>query len=387
MQRTKVMTIVGTRPEIIKLSRVLAELEKHVDHVLVHTGQNYDFELNEIFFKDLGVKKPDYFLNAVGETTAETIGNIIAQSDRIMEQVNPDAVLLYGDTNSCLSVISAKRRQIPIFHMEAGNRCFDQRVPEELNRKIVDHLSDINMPLTEHARNYLIAEGIRPETVIKTGSCMQEILTYYKDKISESDVQKRLGIEAGKYFVVSIHREENVDYPENLKELVNSLNRIAETYNFPVIVSTHPRTRKRLDDIESEVELNPMVRYVKPMGFFDYISLQEKSKCVVSDSGTISEESSILNFPAIMIRQAHERPEGMDEGTVIMSGIKSDRVLEAVKTVVEQYSENPNAVRKIKDYDVDNVSLKVTRIILSYIDYVNRTVWKKDSVEKKFYHV
>ena len=381
------MTIVGTRPEIIKLSRVLAELEKHVDHVLVHTGQNYDFELNEIFFKDLGVKKPDYFLNAVGETTAETIGNIIAQSDRIMEQVNPDAVLLYGDTNSCLSVISAKRRQIPIFHMEAGNRCFDQRVPEELNRKIVDHLSDINMPLTEHARNYLIAEGIRPETVIKTGSCMQEILTYYKDKISESDVQKRLGIEAGKYFVVSIHREENVDYPENLKELVNSLNRIAETYNFPVIVSTHPRTRKRLDDIESEVELNPMVRYMKPMGFFDYISLQEKSKCVVSDSGTISEESSILNFPAIMIRQAHERPEGMDEGTVIMSGIKSDRVLEALKTVVEQYSENPNAVRKIKDYDVDNVSLKVTRIILSYIDYVNRTVWKKDSVEKKFYHV
>jgi len=387
MQRTKVMTIVGTRPEIIKLSRVLAELEKHVDHVLVHTGQNYDFELNEIFFKDLGVKKPDYFLNAVGETTAETIGNIIVQSDRIIEQVNPDAVLLYGDTNSCLSVISAKRRQIPIFHMEAGNRCFDQRVPEELNRKIVDHLSDINMPLTEHARNYLIAEGIRPETVIKTGSCMQEILTYYKDKISESNVQKRLGIEAGKYFVVSLHREENVDYPENLKELVNSLNRIAETYNFPVIVSTHPRTRKRLDDIESEVELNPMVRYMKPMGFFDYISLQEKSKCVVSDSGTISEESSILNFPAIMIRQAHERPEGMDEGTVIMSGIKSDRVLEALKTVVKQYSENPNAVRKIKDYNVDNVSLKVTRIILSYIDYVNRTVWKKDSVEKKFYRV
>lgn len=387
MQRTKVMTIVGTRPEIIKLSRVLAELEKYVDLVLVHTGQNYDFELNEIFFNDLEVKKPDYFLNAVGETTAETIGNIIAQSDRIMEQVNPNAVLLYGDTNSCLSVISAKRRQIPIFHMEAGNRCFDQRVPEELNRKIVDHLSDINMPLTEHARNYLIAEGIRPETVIKTGSCMQEILTYYKDKISESDVQKRLGIEAGKYFVVSIHREENVDYPENLKELVNSLNRIAETYNFPVIVSTHPRTRKRLDDIESEVELNPMVRYMKPTGFFDYISLQEKSKCVVSDSGTISEESSILNFPAIMIRQAHERPEGMDEGTVIMSGIKSDRVLEALKTVVDQYSEYPNAVRKIKDYNVDNVSLKVTRIILSYIDYVNRTVWKKDSVEKKFYHV
>lgn len=381
------MTIVGTRPEIIKLSRVMAELEKHVNHVLVHTGQNYDFELNEIFFNDLGVKKPDYFLNAVGETTAETIGNVIAQSDKIMEDVKPDAVLLYGDTNSCLSVISAKRRQIPIFHMEAGNRCFDQRVPEELNRKIVDHLSDINMPLTEHARNYLIAEGLRPETVIKTGSCMQEILKYYQNEISASNVHKRLEIESGQYFVVSIHREENVDYPENLKHLVNSLNQIAETYNYPVIVSTHPRTRKRLDDIMGEVELNPLVRYMKPMGFFDYISLQEKALCVVSDSGTISEESSVLNFPAIMIRQAHERPEGMDEGTVVMSGIKSNRVLEAVKMVVSQYQENPNGIRKIKDYDVDNVSRKVTRIILSYIDYVNRTVWKKDSVKKEFYHV
>lgn len=387
MNRTKVMTIVGTRPEIIKLSRVMAELEKHVNHVLVHTGQNYDFELNEIFFNDLGVKKPDYFLNAVGETTAETIGNVIAQSDKIMEDVKPDAVLLYGDTNSCLSVISAKRRQIPIFHMEAGNRCFDQRVPEELNRKIVDHLSDINMPLTEHARNYLIAEGLRPETVIKTGSCMQEILKYYQNEISASNVHKRLEIESGQYFVVSIHREENVDYPENLKHLVNSLNQIAETYNYPVIVSTHPRTRKRLDDIMGEVELNPLVRYMKPMGFFDYISLQEKALCVVSDSGTISEESSVLNFPAIMIRQAHERPEGMDEGTVVMSGIKSNRVLEAVKMVVSQYQENPNGIRKIKDYDVDNVSRKVTRIILSYIDYVNRTVWKKDSVKKEFYHV
>lgn len=387
MNKTRIMTIVGTRPEIIKLSRVMAELEENVDHVLVHTGQNYDFELNEIFFNDLGVKKPDYFLNAVGETTAETIGNIIALSDKIMEKVQPDAVLLYGDTNSCLSVISAKRRQIPIFHMEAGNRCFDQRVPEELNRKIVDHLSDINMPLTEHARSYLIAEGLRPETIIKTGSCMQEILSHYAGKIQVSDVHKRLEIEKGKYFVVSIHREENVDYPENLKHLVNSLNHIALHYQYPVIVSTHPRTRKRLDDIMDELELNPLVRYMKPLGFFDYISLQEHAKCVVSDSGTISEESSILNFPAIMIRQAHERPEGMDEGTVIMSGIKSDRVLEALRTVVSQFEKNENAIRKIKDYDVDNVSIKVTRIILSYIDYVNRTVWKKDSVEKKFYQV
>ena len=264
--KTKVMTIVGTRPEIIKLSRVMAELDKNVEHILVHTGQNYDFELNEIFFKDLGVRKPDYFLNAVGRTTAETIGNILIKSDEIFEKVNPDAILLYGDTNSCLSVISAKRRQIPIFHMEAGNRCFDQRVPEELNRKIVDHLSDINMPLTEQARDYLISEGIRPETVIKTGSCMKEILSFYKEQIDNCDVLERLQLAKGEYFIVSIHREENVDYPENLKKLVDSLNALAEKYNFPVIVSTHPRTQKRLEDIKGEVELNPLVKYMKPMG-------------------------------------------------------------------------------------------------------------------------
>ncbi len=385
--RTKVLTIVGTRPEIIKLSRVMAELDKNVDHILVHTGQNYDFELNEIFFKDLGVRKPDYFLNAVGKTTAETIGNILIKSDEIFEKVNPDAVLLYGDTNSCLSVISAKRRQIPIFHMEAGNRCFDQRVPEELNRKIVDHLSDINMPLTEQARDYLISEGIRPETVIKTGSCMKEILSFYKDQIDSCDVLERLQLEMGRYFIVSIHREENVDYPENLKKLVDSLNALAEKYKFPVIVSTHPRTQKRLEDIKDEVELNSLVKYMKPMGFFDYIALQKTACCVISDSGTITEESSILNFPAIMIRMAHERPEGMDEGTVIMSGIERERVIEAVNIIVNQFIENPKSTRIINDYNVENVSIKVLRIILSYIDFVNRTVWKKDTVKKHFYKV
>ena len=384
---TKVMTIVGTRPEIIKLSRVIAELDKNVEHILVHTGQNYDFELNEIFFNDLGVRKPDYFLNAVGKTTAETIGNILIKSDEIFDKINPDALLIYGDTNSCLSVISAKRRQIPVFHMEAGNRCFDQRVPEEINRKIVDHLSDINMPLTEQARDYLINEGIRPETVIKTGSCMKEILFYYKDKIDKCDVLERLNLVMGKYFIVSIHREENVDYPDNLKKLVDSLNALAEKYNFPVIVSTHPRTQKRLDDIKNEIQLNPSVIYLKPMGFFDYISLQKNSCCVISDSGTITEEASILNFPAIMIRMAHERPEGMDEGTVIMSGIEKERVIESVNVVVSQYKENPKSIRIINDYNVENVSIKVVRIILSYIDYVNRTVWKKDTVKKQFYKV
>ena len=381
------MTIVGTRPEIIKLSRVMSELDRNVEHILVHTGQNYDFELNEIFFKDLGVRKPDYFLNAVGKTTAETIGNILIKSDEIFEKVNPDAVLLYGDTNSCLSVISAKRRQIPIFHMEAGNRCFDQRVPEELNRKIVDHLSDINMPLTEQARDYLISEGIRPETVIKTGSCMKEILSFYKNQIDSCDVLERLELVMGKYFIVSIHREENVDYPENLKKLVDSLNALAEKYSFPVIVSTHPRTQKRLDDIKGEVELNPLVKYMKPMGFFDYIALQKTACCVISDSGTITEESSILNFPGIMIRMAHERPEGMDEGTVIMSGIERERVIEAVNIIVNQFSDNPHSTRIINDYNVENVSIKVLRIILSYIDFVNRTVWKKDTVKKQFYKV
>ena len=379
---TKVMTIVGTRPEIIKLSRVIAELEENVEHILVHTGQNYDYELNEIFFNDLRVKKPDHFLNCVGDTTAETIANIISKSDKIIEEVQPDAVLLYGDTNSCLSVISAKKRQVPIFHMEAGNRCFDQRVPEELNRKIVDHLSDINMPLTEQARGYLISEGIRPETIIKTGSCMKEILNFYKSEISESQVLKNLELKKDNYFIVSIHREENVDYKSNLENLLHSLNAVAEKYRLPVIVSTHPRTKNRIEQLDGDIKVNPLINFMKPMGFFDYIKLQQEAKCVISDSGTITEESSILGFPAIMIRKAHERPEGMDEGTLIMSGLEKERVLESINVMVSQNKKFTSNI--IKDYDVDNVSIKVTRIILSYIDYVNRTVWKKDTVTKTF---
>ena len=379
---TKVMTIVGTRPEIIKLSRVIAELEENVEHILVHTGQNYDYELNEIFFNDLRVKKPDHFLNCVGDTTAETIANIISKSDKIIEQVQPDAVLLYGDTNSCLSVISAKKRQVPIFHMEAGNRCFDQRVPEELNRKIVDHLSDINMPLTEQARGYLISEGIRPETIIKTGSCMKEILNFYKSEILESQVLKNLELKKDNYFIVSIHREENVDYKSNLENLLHSLNAVAEKYRLPVIVSTHPRTKKRIEQLDGDIKVNPLINFMKPMGFFDYIKLQQEAKCVISDSGTITEESSILGFPAIMIRKAHERPEGMDEGTLIMSGLEKERVLESINVMVSQNKKFTSNI--IKDYNVDNVSIKVTRIILSYIDYVNRTVWKKDTVTKTF---
>ena len=381
---TKVMTVVGTRPEIIKLSRVIAALEESVEHVLVHTGQNYDYELNEVFFKELGVKRPDYFLDAVGNSTAETIGNIIAKTDVVFEKENPDAVLLYGDTNSCLSVISAKRRQIPIFHMEAGNRCFDQRVPEELNRKIVDHLSDINMPLTEQARDYLIREGLRPETVIKTGSCMKEILNFYKKNIEESTVLDDLKLQKVKYFVLSIHREENVDYPENLELLLESLNAIASQYNLPLVVSTHPRTRKRIDELGKEIKMNPLINFMKPLGFFDYIKLQQNAKCVISDSGTITEESSILDFPAIMIRAAHERPEGMDEGTVILSGVGKSRILESIHVITTQFEETPKLIKIIQDYDVENVSVKVVRIILSYIDYVNRTVWKKDAMQKKF---
>jgi UDP-N-acetylglucosamine 2-epimerase len=380
---TKVMTIVGTRPEIIKLSRVMFELENSVEHILVHTGQNYDYELNEIFFNDLGIRKPDYFLNAVGATTAETIGNIISKSDEIFEKEKPDAVLLYGDTNSCLSVISAKRRQIPIFHMEAGNRCFDQRVPEELNRKIVDHLSDINMPLTEQARDYLISEGLRPETIIKTGSCMKEILNFYKDKIDKSDILDQLKLTSKNYFLVSIHREENVDYPENLQLLLDSLNAIAEKYQLPLIVSTHPRTRKRIDDLlNNTFKMNPLISFMKPLGFFEYIHLQQFAKCVISDSGTITEESSIMKFPAIMVRAAHERPEGMDEGTLILSGVGRDRIVESIEVVTRQFENNIFNI--IKDYDVENVSVKVVRIILSYIDYINRTVWKKDVMKKKF---
>ena len=375
--KTKVMTIVGTRPEIIKLSRIITELDRFTNHVLVHTGQNYDYELNEIFFKDLKIRKPNYFLNAVGKEAAETISKIILESDKIIESEKPDAILLYGDTNSCLSVISAKRKQVPIFHMEAGNRCFDQRVPEEINRKIVDHLSDINMPLTEHARQYLIAEGIDPNTIIKIGSCMKEILDYYSKEIISSNIKNEFGLKEKEYFLVSAHREENVDYQNNLKSLLISLNSIAEKYKLPIIVSTHPRTKNRIDKMKDKVKSNKLIRFIKPLGFFDYINLQQSSKCVISDSGTITEESSILKFPAIMIRQAHERPEGMDKGTLIMSGLEKNRRLESIDVIVKQY-EGKIIPEIIDDYNVDNVSSKVVKIILSYIDYVNNTIWRKD---------
>ncbi len=372
----KVMTIVGTRPEIIKLSRVIAEVEKHLSHVLVHTGQNYDYELNEIFFSDLGVRKPDYFLDAAGESVAETIGNVIAKADKVMERESPDAVLFYGDTNSCLAVISAKRRKVPIFHMEAGNRCFDQRVPEELNRKILDHLSDINMTITEHARRYLLSEGLRPETVIKAGSPMKEVLEFYMPRISASDVLSRLGLEPGRFFVISAHREENVDSDSNFNNLLDSLNAVAAKYDMPVIVSTHPRTRKRMEGLGRK-DFDERIRFMKPLGFFDYVKLQTEAMCVISDSGTITEESSILNFPAIMIRQAHERPEGMDEGVLIMSGLMPERVLQSVGIVMSQYEKGKRHFNLVRDYDTDNFSEKVLRIIMSYTDYVNRTVWFK----------
>ena len=372
----KVMTIVGTRPEIIKMSMVMAELEKYVDHVLVHTGQNYDYELNEIFFENLGVKKPDYFLDVAGKSVAHTIGNIIAKSDDVFEEEKPDAVLLYGDTNSCLAVISAKRRKIPVFHFEAGNRCFDQRVPEELNRKVLDHLSDINFPLTEHARRYLIAEGIKPDTIIKPGSPMKEILDFHADSIKKSDILERLNIEKGKFFIVSAHREENIDSEENFNNLLDSLNAIAKKYQLPVIVSTHPRTRIKLEGLNRS-DMNPLVQFLKPMGFFDYNKMQQNAFCVISDSGTISEESSIMNFPAITIRQAHERPEGMDEGTLIMTGLTKERIIQSIEIVVSQFAYEKRPTRLVYDYDVDNFSIKIVRAIMSYTDFINRTVWKK----------
>ena len=373
----KIMTIVGTRPEIIKLSMVIKELDKFTEHILVHTGQNFDYELNEVFFKDLGLRKPDVFLDAVGSSTAETIGNVIARADAVMEREKPEALLLYGDTNSCLSVIAAKRRKIPVFHMEAGNRCFDQRVPEELNRKVIDHLSDINMVLTEQARHYLLREGIRPETVIKTGSSMIEVLNGHRAQIDGSDVLERLDLQPGKFFVVSSHREENVDYPENFQNLFKTLNAVVEKYRMPVIVSTHPRTRKKMEALGISPDRGDgLLRFMKPLGFFDYIKLQKNAFCVISDSGTITEESSILGFPAITIRQAHERPEGMDEGTLIMSGLRPEHVLNAIATVTEQFSAS-GPMHIVRDYDVDNVSRKVVRIILSYIDYINHTVWSR----------
>ena len=372
----KVMTLVGTRPELIKMSRVMAELDRQVKHVLVHSGQNYDFELNQVFFDDLEIRKPDYFLGAAGETAAQTIAEVISKADAVFEQEKPDALLLYGDTNTCLAVIAAKRRKIPVFHMEAGNRCFDQRVPEELNRKVLDHLSDINMVLSEHARRYLIAEGIRPETIIKTGSHMHEVLDYYRPKIEASDVLEREQLEVGKFFVVSAHREENVDTPDNLRDLLATLRALVDEYGFPVIVSTHPRTRKRLEALGQSLE-HPLIRFVKPFGLLDYIKLQMSAFCVLSDSGTITEEASLLNLPAVTLRNAHERPEGMDEGTLIMSGLKKDLVLSAVRVITSQHQAGSRAIPLVPDYQGGPVSLQVVRVVLSYTDYINRTVWRK----------
>jgi len=372
----KVMTLLGTRPELIKMSCVIREFDKFTNHVLVHTGQNYDYELNQIFFNDLQIREPDYFLGVSGKNAAQSISQVIAKSDDILEKENPDALLLYGDTNSCLAVIAAKRRKIPVFHMEAGNRCFDQRVPEELNRKVLDHLSDINLVLTEHARRYLISEGLRPDTIIKTGSHMNEVLDHYRVEIESSDALHKMNLQPRKYIIVSSHREENVDSTENLNDLIVTLKELANTYDVPVIVSTHPRTQKRLDAM-SIGPIDSRVRFLKPFGFFDYIKLQMEALCVVSDSGTITEEASLLNLPAITIRNTHERPEGMDVGTLIMAGLKKDRVLEAVKVIIEQHDYEKRVMSSVEDYEAINVSKKILRIVLSYTDYVNRTVWHK----------
>jgi len=381
LKRLKVMTIVGTRPEIIKLSRIIAELDKHVDHVLVHSGQNYDYELNQVFFEQLQIRPPDRFLNAVGSTTAETIGKIIAAADAVLAEEQPDATLFYGDTNTCLAAISAKRRKIPVFHMEAGNRCFDERVPEEINRRILDHISDINLPLTEHARRYLLAEGIRPETIIKSGSCMEEVLDHYRPGIEASTILSELGLTDRQYFVVSTHREENVDSPQLLATLLRTLDALAERYQMPIIVSVHPRTRNRLAALGRDLDETGtgLIRAMKPFGFLDYVKLQTRAFCVLSDSGTITEESSLLNFPAVNLRQAHERPEGMDVGAVIMSGLEPDRVIQAVEVVTSQPRDGKRVIRVVEDYEGGPVSQKMVRIILSYTDYINRTVWRRYS--------
>ena len=374
MSKIKVMTIVGTRPEIIRLSRVLAVLEEVTDHVLVHTGQNYDYELNEIFFKELGVLRPNHYLKAAGRNAAETIGNTIAKTDQVLEKVRPEAVLVLGDTNSCLAVIPAKRRKIPIFHMEAGNRCFDMRVPEEINRRIVDHVSDINLCYTEHGRRYLLAEGLPPDRTMKTGSPMKEVLDFHRAAIDASDVHRRLGLDRGRYFTVSIHREENVDDPAHLASLIEALNSLAKKYRFPLIFSVHPRTRKRLDS--GRHKLHKLIRALPPLGFFDYVALQKHSFCTISDSGTITEESSLLGFPALTVREAHERPEGMDEGAVIMTGLNPTRILQGVEMTLAQFK-SLGPCRIPPDYSADQVSWKVAKIILSYTDYVTRRVWQK----------
>lgn len=375
MSKLKVMTVVGTRPEIIRLSRVIAKLDQHCQHALVHTGQNYDYELNEIFFQDLDIRKPDHFLSAAGQSGAETIGNVIVAVDRLLAEVQPEALLVLGDTNSCMAVIPAKRRKIPTFHMEAGNRCFDMRVPEEINRRIVDHTADINLTYSTIARDYLLREGLPPDMIVKTGSPMFEVLSHYRAGIDASDVLERLGLEEGKFFVVSAHREENVDPDESFLKLVEVLNTLAADYDFPVIVSTHPRTQNRVDAMAAK--FHEHVRLLKPLGFKDYNKLQLTAKAVLSDSGTISEESSILNFPALNIREAHERPEGMEEAAVMMVGLDVDRVLQGLQILESQGRGEDRSLRLVADYSVPNVSEKVVRIIHSYRDYVMRTVWKR----------
>jgi len=375
VKKMKVMTVLGTRPEIIRLSRVMAKLDQHVDHILVHTGQNYDYELNEIFFSDLDVRKPDYFLAAAGVNAAETIGQLIIKVDQVLEQVQPEALLVLGDTNSCLAAIPAKRRKIPIFHMEAGNRCFDQRVPEETNRKIVDHISDINLTYSSIAREYLLREGLPPDRIIKTGSPMYEVLNHFQERIDASEVLKRLGLAPRDYFVVSAHREENIDSEINLVKLSGILNGIAERFGKRIIVSTHPRTRKRIE--ANGLRFHEKVELLKPLGFIDYVHLQKGACAVLSDSGTITEESSILNFPALNIREAHERPEGMEEAAVMMTGLELERVLQGLAVLATQERGEQRTLRQVGDYSMPNVSDKVLRIILSYTDYVNRVVWHK----------
>ncbi|CAM7044077.1 non-hydrolyzing UDP-N-acetylglucosamine 2-epimerase [Morganella morganii] len=375
MKKLKVMSVVGTRPEIIRLSRVLAKLDEYCEHILVHTGQNYDFELNEVFFNDLNIRKPDYFLNAAGKNAAETIGQVIIKIDQILEKTQPEAMLVLGDTNSCISAIPAKRRKVPIFHMEAGNRCFDQRVPEETNRRIVDHTADINLTYSTIARNYLLAEGLPADRIIKTGSPMFEVLNYYMSQIDTSDVLSRLKLQKRQFFVVSAHREENVDSPIQLAKLAKTLNTVAEHYNLPIIVSTHPRTRNRVE--KQGLQFHPNIQLLKPLGFHDYNHLQKHAKAVLSDSGTINEESSIMNFPALNIREAHERPEGMEEASVMMVGLDVERVMQALAIIETQPTGNERLLRIVEDYSMPNVSDKVVRIIHSYTDYVKRVVWKK----------
>ena len=375
MKKLKIVTVVGTRPEIIRLACVLKKLDEHCEHILIHTGQNYDYELNEIFFDDLGIRKPDYFLGAAGTTGAETIGNVIIEVDKVLEEIQPEAMLVLGDTNSCMALLPAKRRKIPTFHMEAGNRCFDQRVPEEINRRLVDHMSDINLTYSDIARDYLLSEGLPADMIIKTGSPMFEVLNVYRDGIDSSDVLTRLGIKEYEFFVVSAHREENIDSDKNFLSLMESLNSISETYQMPIIVSTHPRTRKRIDEIK--VELNPMIQLLKPLGFKDYNKLQISAKAVLSDSGTINEEASIMNFPALNLREAHERPEGMEEAVVMMTGLEKERIMQSLAIIDNQPRGEQRLMRKVSDYSMPNVSDKIVRIVHSYTDYVNRVVWKK----------